>query len=692
MEFNDRGGIVDFKYFIHLALKKNISWNLMTMFFDESTSTLEKAKELNKILVEELKNLQAQLDELIAHNKVENNVMDDQQESITVPLDDGNTDSDQNKDSNYIEMEKKVKRKFDCSICQNNFASKFSLERHQKLHSKEIFIGENCGDKLLNVSNEQSTTNLNSENLKRQIVQDDSSYSVSATNERPIETVTQDETDDEDFSTVNDMINEDYNEIKISPTNHENIDETKEVKSVDIKLQESIEEEIMKNVSIPQSEPNDFFNLQNQQELDHDTEKFDDNLKIGDSKTSNEIEQKACNNTNIENGANSKENKKCLKEIPYPCSACPKGFFQLSNYRCHMNKYHPGEPILHMNRNESFNRQKPIQCELCSKGFLKLNNFRFHMEKNHPDQNGARLEIYEPAGNALKQFYCGICGKSCKRKDNLLRHQLIHTEKKLKCSLCAVTFYSSSLLESHEKKHLILKDFKKEQCEICGKTIYDISLKKHLETHSGNRKTFKCMFCDKEYVDPKTMKEHEFVHFGKKPFHCTTCNKSFKWMSSLRGHKTTHNTEKTLGCKICGEMFRTQAKLRYHKRTIHASDGESKTYECTTCSKKLSTAKTLRQHEKIHTGDRKLACGFNCSKRFKDRSELNAHMEIHKDERHKCSYCEKSFSKKVVLDAHIKSHLGVKEFQCTECEKSFLRNWMLNRHLKSHANSLTNQK
>ena len=76
MEFNNRDGNVDFKYFTHLALKKNISWNLVTMFFDESTSTLEKAKELNKILVEELKNLQAQLDELIAHRKVENNKID----------------------------------------------------------------------------------------------------------------------------------------------------------------------------------------------------------------------------------------------------------------------------------------------------------------------------------------------------------------------------------------------------------------------------------------------------------------------------------------------------------------------------------------------------------------------------------------------------------------------------------------
>ena len=48
---------VDFKYFIKLALSRNISWHIVTLLFDESTSTLEKSKELNNALVEELKNL-----------------------------------------------------------------------------------------------------------------------------------------------------------------------------------------------------------------------------------------------------------------------------------------------------------------------------------------------------------------------------------------------------------------------------------------------------------------------------------------------------------------------------------------------------------------------------------------------------------------------------------------------------------
>ena len=38
---------VDFKYFIKLALSRNISWHVVTLLFDESTLTFEKSKELN---------------------------------------------------------------------------------------------------------------------------------------------------------------------------------------------------------------------------------------------------------------------------------------------------------------------------------------------------------------------------------------------------------------------------------------------------------------------------------------------------------------------------------------------------------------------------------------------------------------------------------------------------------------------
>ena len=63
---------VDFIYFIKLALNKNISWNVLALHFDESTSTLEKSKELNNVLIEEMKKLQTKIEELLSQGKSNN--------------------------------------------------------------------------------------------------------------------------------------------------------------------------------------------------------------------------------------------------------------------------------------------------------------------------------------------------------------------------------------------------------------------------------------------------------------------------------------------------------------------------------------------------------------------------------------------------------------------------------------------
>ena len=47
---------VNFKYFIKLAIQKEITWNALEGLFDDLTPTLIKSKQLNKALLEELQN------------------------------------------------------------------------------------------------------------------------------------------------------------------------------------------------------------------------------------------------------------------------------------------------------------------------------------------------------------------------------------------------------------------------------------------------------------------------------------------------------------------------------------------------------------------------------------------------------------------------------------------------------------
>ena len=54
-ESNRYNGEIDFKYFIFLAFKKEISWDNLAIILDGLATTFQRSKQLNKILLEELK-------------------------------------------------------------------------------------------------------------------------------------------------------------------------------------------------------------------------------------------------------------------------------------------------------------------------------------------------------------------------------------------------------------------------------------------------------------------------------------------------------------------------------------------------------------------------------------------------------------------------------------------------------------
>ena len=45
-----------------------------------------------------------------------------------------------------------------------------------------------------------------------------------------------------------------------------------------------------------------------------------------------------------------------------------------------------------------------------------------------------------------------------------------------------------------------------------------------------------------------------------------------------------------------------------------------------------------------------------------------------------CSFCQKSFSKKITLQIHERIHTGEKPYSCDTCEKRFTRSFELTRH------------
>lgn len=180
---------------------------------------------------------------------------------------------------------------------------------------------------------------------------------------------------------------------------------------------------------------------------------------------------------------------------------------------------------------------------------------------------------------------------------------------------------------------------------------------------------YQCDQCNDVFTNKKKLKSHRKIHEqGKKTYHCDICNSVYYFKSVYKKHKLTAHSIKVddsefvdeQTCKVCGKYLKTKEYLREHMK-IHTGE---KPFQCNLCSKSFPNKRALKLHQHTHNPGTDYECDI-CGKKFGILTILTKHRKSHDQFKHHCcGYCGKKFQHKTVLEVHERTHTGERPYIC----------------------------